>query len=112
MGKNGLSKEGYICKFYCVLQAWKFIERFVPLTIRFAIRTLRDFGFGKRSMESLIMDEVNETLDWIRKTQGTLVSVNRKFSLAVANVLLTLMTGKRFEHDDPILKNMLDSTSE
>jgi hypothetical protein len=22
------------------------------------------------------------------------------------------MTGKRFEHDDPILKNMLDSTSE
>jgi hypothetical protein len=63
-------------------------------------------------MEALITEEVKEVLDWMSQTEGTPVSVNRKFSLAVANALLTIMTGKRYKHDDAYLKNLLDTTAE
>ena len=79
---------------------------------RFTLRTLRDFGFGKKSMESLIMDEVNEVLEWMSKNEGIPVSVNKKFSLAVVNALLTIMSGKRYDQEDPALKNLLDAATE
>ncbi len=55
------------------------------------------------------MDEVNEIMDWISKTDGTPVSLNRKFSLAVVNALMTVLSGKRYQHDDPVLKKILDT---
>ncbi len=61
-------------------------------------------------MESTIMDEVNDIVAWIEKNEGKPVSVNRKFSLAVINALLTIMTGKRYDQEDPYVKGILDTT--
>lgn len=35
---------------------------------RFTLRHLRDFGFGKKSMEGLMLEEVDDLIDEIRDT--------------------------------------------
>lgn len=80
---------------------------------RFAIRHLRDFGFGKNTMESLIMDEVHELVERIKSKNGTPVGqIKDMFTLAVLNSLWTLINGNRHRQDDSsikaIAKNMAD----
>lgn len=33
---------------------------------RFALKTLRDFGFGKKSMEAIMHENVDELMDYFR----------------------------------------------
>jgi len=75
---------------------------------RFSLRHLRDFGFGKNSLEGLIMDEVTELVDWIQFQHGKPLNLHRRYSLAVVNVLWTVLSGKRYAHNDPKLVAILD----
>lgn len=77
---------------------------------KFTLRHLRNFSFGKSSMESLIMAEVTELIEGFKKEeiQGKSVCVNRKFSLAILNGLWMIVTGKRYSHDDPKLTKILE----
>ena len=75
---------------------------------RFALRTLRDFGFGRKGMESLIMDEVKELVEWIGKQNGKPLNLQRRYSLAVVNALWTILAGDRYEHDDEKLHKILE----
>ena len=79
---------------------------------RFTLRHLRDFGFGKTVMQELIMDEVKEVLEWIKKEERNPVSINRKFGLAVLNSLWTVVGGQRFSQDDKDLQLLMDSMVE
>ena len=74
----------------------------------FAIRNLRHFGFGKTSMEGLIMEDVTELLNWIKQQAGKPISFQRRFNLIVMNALWTILSGERYEHDDPHLTEMLE----
>lgn len=61
---------------------------------RFALRQLRDFGFGKNTMEALIMDEVHEMTEVLTRQRGKPVGeIKEKFSLAVVNSLWTIVGG-------------------
>ncbi|ODM92726.1 Farnesoate epoxidase [Orchesella cincta] len=62
---------------------------------RFVLRTLRDFGFAKSSMEGLILDEVKGVLDWFDNAKGSPVSCNRLFNAAVVNSLWHLVSGQK-----------------
>ena len=77
--------------------------------IKFAIRNLRDFGFGKTSMEGLIMEEVKELLHWIKQQHGKPIALHRRLVLATVNALWTILSGERYEHNDPHLTEMLDN---
>ncbi|XP_021962197.2 cytochrome P450 2J6 [Folsomia candida] len=79
---------------------------------RFTLRQLRDFGFGKSTMEALIMDELEEILDWMKSKEGLPVTnIKERMSVAVVNSLWTVVSGKRYKHDDPaILKLTKDLT--
>jgi len=71
---------------------------------RFTLRQLRDFGFGKNSMELLIMEEVKEILNWMKSMEGKPIGgIKEKMSLAVVNSLWTIISGERLKHDDPAL---------
>jgi len=75
---------------------------------RFAMRTLRDFGFGKTSMEEMILDEAQELCDWLKLQGGKPVELYRRFSLAVVNSLWRIITGERYDHQDEALVDIMD----
>lgn len=76
-------------------------------TRRFLLRQLRDFGFGKSGMETRIMDEVNEVISTYKSMQGKPVgNIKNKLRLAMVNSLWTILTSKRFTHDDPKLLHL------
>ena len=67
---------------------------------RFALRNLRDFGFGKSSMSELILEEINKFADSIRPNIGKPMSLKLKFNLSVINALWKITSGTSYKLDD------------
>jgi hypothetical protein len=74
---------------------------------RFTLKSLRDFGFGKRSMEVLVQDEVKDLIEAFKKLEGKPMSTQHKFNAAVLNALWSIVTGKRHAQDDPVLGDLI-----
>ncbi|KAJ9577737.1 hypothetical protein L9F63_005730 [Diploptera punctata] len=74
---------------------------------RFTLRHLRDFGFGKSKMESLICDEIEDVVRELRDCHE--FQVSRYFGLSSVNVIWALLAGSRFSRDDARLQALLDS---
>jgi hypothetical protein len=71
------------------------------------MRQLRDFGFGKATMEHLIMEEVKEMIDWMKAHEGKPIGgIKERMTLAVVNSLWSIMSGQRFKQDDPTLLSL------
>jgi len=79
---------------------------------RFTMRHLREFGFGKTDLESLILDEVTELVNWIKEQNEKPVEIRRRFSLASINILWTMLSGERYEQGDPKMTGLLDQFEE
>lgn len=80
---------------------------------RFSLRQLRDFGFGKTSMEDLVMAEVNELIEIWKESEGKPVSsVKDQLLFAVVNALWTITTGKRHSQKDTVLFEMTTKSNE
>lgn len=76
---------------------------------RFLLRQLRDFGFGKRNMEELIMEEVKETIDRLKSfPEGLVEDIKGIFQIAVVNSLWMIVGNRRFKHDDPKIHKMIN----
>nr|QST15077.1 CYP370C8 protein [Diaphanosoma celebensis] len=67
---------------------------------RFTVRHLRDFGFGKSTLEGMVQDEISELLGRLEEDVGHPVQLDHRFNLAVVNALWTITTGRRFSQDD------------
>lgn len=80
---------------------------------RFLLRQLRDFGFGKSSMESRILDEVNEVILRYKSLEGQSVgNIKNTLRLALVNSLWTILASQRFDHDDPTLLKLAMNTTD
>lgn len=77
---------------------------------RFALRHLRDLGFGRTSSEGLIREEIEDLTQEIRAHQLAHGSVDLKglFNLSLINILWALVGGERFRRDDTRLAHLLD----
>ena len=73
---------------------------------RFSLRTLRDFGFGKRSIEHIIMEEVRELSSQMAKSSGQPFKTQLFFNPAVFNVIWSVVAGQRYSYDDPKLNEL------
>lgn len=61
-------------------------------------------------MEMLIMDEVHDLLATLGKREGAPISgIKELFSLAVVNSLWTVVSGKRYNQNDPNLRAISSS---
>lgn len=75
---------------------------------KFTLRHLRDFGFGKNQMETLILDEAKELIEAFKIDEGKSITLGRRFNLAILNSLWLIVTGSRLNHDDLELNAILE----
>ncbi|XP_076087525.1 cytochrome P450 2E1-like [Mytilus galloprovincialis] len=70
----------------------------------FAHLKLRDFGFGRRSFESSISEEVDIFLKYLEDLKGKPFDVSEKLNISVSNNVMSIIIGRRFDYDDPKFK--------
>ena len=77
---------------------------------KFGLKTLKDLGFGKQSLEELMNIEFEEMLNnFLSTNQDFLLSTD--FNVPIINILWQLVAGKRFDEDDPEGMEMVDSVN-
>ncbi|XP_028260638.1 cytochrome P450 2J6-like [Parambassis ranga] len=67
---------------------------------RFALSTLRYFGFGKKSLEPVILDEFTHCAKALRGYKGKPFNPHLIVNNAVSNIICFLVFGHRFEYGD------------
>ncbi|KAK3082985.1 hypothetical protein FSP39_010875 [Pinctada imbricata] len=78
----------------------------------FALKTLRSFGFGKRSLENQILEEIDIFMEEFRKMDGKPFNPREMLSVAISNIICSIVFGRRFEHDDERLHIVLSLVNE
>uniref|UniRef100_A0AAY4DV60 Cytochrome P450 n=1 Tax=Denticeps clupeoides TaxID=299321 RepID=A0AAY4DV60_9TELE len=74
---------------------------------RFTLTTLRDFGMGRKKMESWIQDESRHLVESLRETKLAPFDPSFFLSRAVSNVICALVFGQRFSYQDAQLLRLL-----
>ncbi|XP_066291900.1 cytochrome P450 2J4-like [Branchiostoma lanceolatum] len=68
---------------------------------KFALTTLRSFGFGKRSLEVQLSEESAALLEVIRDMGDKPFDITRLLQKATTNIISSLVFAHRFEYDNP-----------
>ena len=76
------------------------------------MRNLRDYGFGKKEgMEVFIRRETSEiehSLDQVVRSNDGHFEPHHVFDIPALNIIWALLTGTRFNHYDPKVRNLVD----
>ena len=78
----------------------------------FTLTTLRNFGVGKRSFEDSIAEEAASLTKEIELLNGKAFDPRLLFTNATANVICSVVFGKRYEYSDSIFRRLLDILDE
>ncbi|XP_033744217.1 cytochrome P450 2H1-like [Pecten maximus] len=76
-------------------------------TRTFCLTALREFGFGKKSLEAKVKEEVDVFLDDIGQHNGEPFDINEIAQSSVSNVISSIVFGRRFDHNDEEFKSLL-----
>ncbi|NXF32816.1 CP2K1 protein, partial [Nyctibius bracteatus] len=79
---------------------------------RFTLTTLRDFGMGKRAIEDRIVEEYEYLADTIGSQEGKPFDASKIINAAVANIIVSILLGKRFDYKDSRFVRLLHLTNE
>ncbi|XP_072263503.1 cytochrome P450 2K1-like [Pyxicephalus adspersus] len=74
---------------------------------RFTLSTLRDFGMGKRTIEDKITEECQSLIKVFKAYKGKPFENTMIMNAAVANIIVSILLGHRFDYDDPKLRRLL-----
>lgn len=77
----------------------------------FTVRHLRNAGYGKKPMESLITEELDDIIQLLEEERPD-VDFESVFPPSVLNILWTLSTGIRIHRDDERLQNLVSMLKE
>eukprot|EP00058_Branchiostoma_floridae_P018391 XP_002603880.1 hypothetical protein BRAFLDRAFT_276924 [Branchiostoma floridae] len=75
---------------------------------KFTLMSLREFGFGKRSMEGKILEESVALQAEILKMGNKPSDISRMVQNAVTNVICSIVFGSRFEYNDDKFTRLMD----
>lgn len=83
---------------------------------RFTLRHLRDFGFGKTSMEGLIHEEAQDCIksiqNSVQSSGDSVIEINQRFGVSVINIIWAIVAGHRYKHGDEQFQKILKSIEE
>ena len=68
---------------------------------RFLLRNLRDFGFGKSSMQDSVLEEAQKLVNEGYKLIGQPATLARTTKMAILNVIFAILVGEKLEFDNP-----------
>ncbi|XP_038126747.1 cytochrome P450 2J6-like [Cyprinodon tularosa] len=74
---------------------------------RFALSTLKYFGFGKKSLEHVILDEFRHCAEEFRAYKEKPVNPHLIINNAVSNIICHLVFGHRFEYGDEKFRKLM-----
>ncbi|XP_051802851.1 cytochrome P450 2J6-like isoform X2 [Acanthochromis polyacanthus] len=74
---------------------------------RFALSTLRNFGFAKTSLQPVILDEFSHCAEEFRRYEGKPFNPHLVMNNAVSNIICSLLFGHRFEYSDEKFQKLL-----
>ncbi|XP_040204353.1 cytochrome P450 2K4-like isoform X2 [Rana temporaria] len=74
---------------------------------RFTLSTLRDFGMGKRTLEDNITEECQHLIKVFKAYKGKPFENTMIMNGSVANIIVSILLGHRFDYDDPKLLRLL-----
>ncbi|XP_066287065.1 cytochrome P450 2U1-like [Branchiostoma lanceolatum] len=75
---------------------------------KFTMSGLRDFGFGKRSLEGKILEEAEALKEDIIKTDGRPFNIKNMLRKAVTNVICSIVFGARHDYEDSAFQTFLE----
>ncbi|CAL1571053.1 unnamed protein product [Knipowitschia caucasica] len=79
---------------------------------RFTLTTLRDFGMGRKTMETWIQEESRHLIERINTFKGTSLDPTFILSQTVSNVICCLVFGQRFLYEDKHFLHLLQTLNE
>jgi cytochrome P450 len=74
---------------------------------RFTLRTLRDFGFAKRTSEGIILEEAKDLIRRLKKMEGKPISTQNFFNASTLNVIWSIVAGERYDPDDIAMEKLM-----
>lgn len=78
----------------------------------FSLNTLREFGFGKRSLESRIIEEIEVFVQEIQSKKGEPFNIHSLINVCISNIMCSITFGKRYDHDDKKFLSLLNSINQ
>ncbi|KAL8173137.1 UNVERIFIED_CONTAM: hypothetical protein K2H54_040561 [Gekko kuhli] len=79
---------------------------------RFAVTTLRDYGMGKKTIEDKIVEECQCLIQKFESFEGKPFETTTIMNTAVANIIVAILFGKRYEYEDPTFIRLVNVFSE
>ena len=64
---------------------------------RFALKQLRDLGFGKKALDEFMVEEADGVIDRMLQNPNGVVKMESIFNVAVVNVLWQMIASKKFD---------------
>ncbi|KAE8605403.1 hypothetical protein XENTR_v10015112 [Xenopus tropicalis] len=79
---------------------------------RFTLSTLRDFGMGRRTIEDRINEECDFLVEQFKSFKGEPFENTMIMNAAVANIIVSIVLGHRFDYQDPIFLRLMSLINE
>ena len=75
---------------------------------RFALKHLRDLGFGRKILDSVMVQEADQVIDKLLESRDGIVEIKNTFHTAIINVLWQIVASKRFDPDHPETQQIIE----
>lgn len=79
---------------------------------RFTLRTLKDLGFGRNTLEPIMQEELEELLQLFQQQKGQKIDIGLVFNRSIINIIWAITIGKRYSLGDKKLEGLVEKVND